>query len=62
MEITKLVEENKTLLRLGLCFDVPDARVRVTEHLQKNMDRSMYFSIFIFLDKFYWITLAFTLC
>ncbi|CAL1300198.1 unnamed protein product [Larinioides sclopetarius] len=39
MEITKLVEENKTLLRLGLCFDVPDARVRITEHLQKNNDR-----------------------
>ncbi|GIZ00577.1 tropomodulin [Caerostris extrusa] len=39
MEITKLIEENKTLLRLGLCFDVPDARVRITEHLQKNNDR-----------------------
>ncbi|GFW90335.1 tropomodulin [Trichonephila clavipes] len=39
MEITKIVEENKTLLRLGLCFDVPDARVRITEHLQKNNDR-----------------------
>jgi len=38
-KITKLVEENKTLLRLGLCFDVPDARVRITEHLQKNNDR-----------------------
>lgn len=40
MEITKLIEENKTLLRLGLCFDVPDARVRITERLQKNNDRS----------------------
>ncbi|XP_054715741.1 tropomodulin-like [Uloborus diversus] len=39
MEITKLIEENKTLLRLGLSFDVPDARVRITDHLQKNQDR-----------------------
>lgn len=39
MVVTKLIEENKTLLRLGLCFDVPDARVRITEHLQKNNDR-----------------------
>lgn len=42
MEITKLIEENKTLLRLGLCFDVPDARVRIAEHLQKNTDRSKF--------------------
>lgn len=38
MEITKLVEQNNTLLRLGLCFDVADARIRIADHLQKNND------------------------
>lgn len=38
MEITKLVEKNPTLLRLGLNFDVPDARMRVAKHLQDNHD------------------------
>lgn len=39
MDITKLVEKNNTLLRLGLNFDVPDARMRVAKHLQDNNDR-----------------------
>lgn len=38
MDITKLVEKNNTLLRLGLNFDVPDARMRVAKHLQDNND------------------------
>jgi len=38
MDIAKLVESNKTLLRLGLHFDVPDARIRVHHHLQQNND------------------------
>jgi len=38
MDITKLVEKNRTLLRLGLNFDVPDARMRVAKHLQDNND------------------------
>lgn len=38
MEITKLVEKNNTLVRLGLNFDVPDARMRVAKHLQDNID------------------------
>lgn len=38
MDIAKAVEKNPTMLRLGLSFDVPDARVRVTHHLQKNYD------------------------
>lgn len=38
MDITKLVEKNSTLLRLGLNFDVPDARMRVAKHLQDNND------------------------
>lgn len=38
MEIAKLVEQNKTLLRLGLNLDVPDARMRVAQRLQQNKD------------------------
>ncbi|XP_054155675.1 tropomodulin-like isoform X1 [Oppia nitens] len=38
MEIAKAVEQNKTLLRLGLCFDVPCARQKVTDHIQNNND------------------------
>jgi tropomodulin len=38
MEIAKMVEENKNLRRLGLSFDIPDARIRVHRHLQKNND------------------------
>lgn len=38
MDITKLVEKNSSLLRLGLNFDVPDARMRVAKHLQDNND------------------------
>ncbi|XP_050034180.1 tropomodulin isoform X1 [Dermacentor andersoni] len=39
MEIARLVEKNRTLLRLGISFDVPDARMRITQHLQNNYDR-----------------------
>lgn len=39
MEIARLVEKNRHLLRLGISFDVPDARMRVTQHLQNNYDR-----------------------
>lgn len=38
MEIAKLIEQNDSLLRLGLSFAVPDARIRVTRHLSKNND------------------------
>lgn len=38
MAVAKLVEENKTLLRLGLNFDVPDARMRIAQRLQSNND------------------------
>jgi len=38
MEVAKLVEQNHTLLRLGLNFDVPDARLRVVNKLQQNSD------------------------
>ncbi|XP_023223701.1 tropomodulin-like [Centruroides sculpturatus] len=38
MEIAKLIEQNDSLLRLGLSLAVPDARIRVTRHLSKNND------------------------
>jgi len=38
MDIAKLVEQNRNILRLGLSFDVPDARNRVAFHLQKTND------------------------
>ncbi|KAL1452593.1 hypothetical protein WDU94_006810 [Cyamophila willieti] len=40
MEITKLVEANPTLLRLGLHLEYNDARHRIATHLQRNIDRS----------------------
>jgi tropomodulin len=48
MEIAKLVEKNNTLLRLGLNFDVPDARLRVVNKLQQNSDNSK-----LFCDSYY---------
>ncbi|KAL0882157.1 hypothetical protein ABMA27_000708 [Loxostege sticticalis] len=39
MEITSLVEQNPTLLRLGLHLEYSDARHRVASHLQRNIDR-----------------------
>ncbi|XP_047529012.1 tropomodulin-1 isoform X4 [Vanessa atalanta] len=39
MEITRLVEQNPTLLRLGLHLEYSDARHRVASHLQRNIDR-----------------------
>ncbi|XP_057325463.1 tropomodulin isoform X2 [Microplitis mediator] len=40
MEITQLVEQNPTLLRLGLHLEFNDARHRVAAHLQRNIDRN----------------------
>ncbi|XP_046982840.1 tropomodulin isoform X1 [Schistocerca americana] len=40
MDITGLVEQNPTLLRLGLHLEYNDARHRVAAHLQRNIDRS----------------------
>merc|ERR1712223_1621534 len=39
MGITKAIENNKTLLKVGLHFDFGDCGNRVTVQLQKNMDR-----------------------
>nr|CAG4641838.1 EOG090X093U [Eurycercus lamellatus] len=40
MEITHLIEQNTTLMRVGLFFEFNDARSRVATQLQKNIDRS----------------------
>ncbi|XP_026737011.1 tropomodulin-1 isoform X2 [Trichoplusia ni] len=40
MEITSLVEQNPTLLRLGLHLEYSDARHRIASHLQRNIDRN----------------------
>lgn len=40
MEITELVEKNSSLLRLGLHLEFNDARHRIANHLQRNIDRS----------------------
>nr|CAG4651967.1 EOG090X093U [Triops cancriformis] len=40
MEITQIVEQNSTLLRLGLHLEYNDARSRVATHLQRNLDRN----------------------
>lgn len=39
MEIARLVEENRSLLSIGLELAVADARVRVSRKLQENRDR-----------------------
>nr|CAG4645641.1 EOG090X093U [Lynceus sp. MCZ IZ 141354] len=40
MEITKLIEANPVILRLGLFLEFNDARSRVAAHLQRNVDRN----------------------
>lgn len=39
MAITKSIENNKTLLKVGLQFEFNDCQNRVAVHLQKNLDR-----------------------
>ncbi|XP_059484570.1 tropomodulin isoform X2 [Neocloeon triangulifer] len=40
MQITEIVEQNFSLLRLGLHLEYNDARHRVAAHLQRNLDRN----------------------
>jgi len=40
MEITSLIEQNPTILRVGLHLEYNDARNRIATHLQRNLDRS----------------------
>jgi hypothetical protein len=39
-EITNLLEQNPTILRVGLFLEYNDARNRIATHLQRNLDRS----------------------
>jgi hypothetical protein len=45
MAITKSIENNKTLLKVGLQFEFNECRNRVAVHLQKNLDRIRYVGI-----------------
>lgn len=40
MEITQYIEQNPTLMRVGLFFEFNDARSRISTQLQKNIDRN----------------------
>ena len=50
MELASLIEENPTLLRVGLHFEYNNARDRIAKHLQNNRDKRklfyFYFKIF----------------
>jgi tropomodulin len=43
MQLTKLMEENATMLRFGIACEFPDARIRIHEKLQENNDECRYF-------------------
>ena len=47
MEIAQLVQQNKTLLKLGLNLDVPAARHTVATQLQQNNDNCKHWWRFI---------------
>ncbi|KAL0270539.1 UNVERIFIED_CONTAM: hypothetical protein PYX00_007919 [Menopon gallinae] len=51
MEITDLVEQNPTLLRLGLHLEYNDARQRIATHLQRNIDRRTSVSTYVTSQK-----------
>ncbi|KAL7632675.1 UNVERIFIED_CONTAM: hypothetical protein RMT77_017000 [Armadillidium vulgare] len=38
MHLTDIIEQNPTVLRVGIFFEFNDARNRVSKHLQKNLD------------------------
>ncbi|XP_037800688.1 tropomodulin-1-like isoform X1 [Penaeus monodon] len=38
MQLTDIIEQNPTLLRVGIHFEFNDSRNRVSRHLQKNLD------------------------
>ena len=42
MQISHLLQENKTLLRFGISFEYPDARIRTNERLKQNFDDCEY--------------------
>uniref|UniRef100_A0A0P4WCV1 Tropomodulin n=1 Tax=Scylla olivacea TaxID=85551 RepID=A0A0P4WCV1_SCYOL len=38
MQLTEIIEQNPSILRVGIHFEFNDARNRVSKHLQKNLD------------------------
>ena len=44
-QITKLINENNKILRFGIAFEFPDARIRVSKKLEDNLDecKDIYF-------------------
>lgn len=42
MQLTEIIEQNPTVLRVGIHFEFNDARNRVSKHLQKNLDTCEY--------------------
>lgn len=42
MQLTDIIEQNPTLLRVGIHFEFNDSRNRVSRHLQKNLDTCEY--------------------
>lgn len=57
-QIIKLVQENNNLMKLGLAFEFPETRVKVTEKLQENNDQCEFCVLcvrtrFLFLCNFW---------
>nr|CAG4642631.1 EOG090X093U [Evadne anonyx] len=52
MDITKFIEQNPTLMRVGLFFEFNDARSRVSTQLQKNIDRKLLIKELVFISNF----------
>lgn len=42
MQLTEIIEQNPSVLRVGIHFEFNDARNRVSKHLQKNLDTCEY--------------------
>ncbi len=42
MDMMQSIEENETLLRVGISFQSMEARHRVSEALERNYERCMY--------------------
>ncbi|CAB4058095.1 TMOD [Lepeophtheirus salmonis] len=51
MAITKHIEGNKTIMRVGLHFEFGDCRNRVAVQLQKNLDRIRFEAIIIIMRR-----------
>lgn len=61
MDITQYIEQNPTLMRVGLFFEFNDARSRVATQLQKNIDRSkILYSFHWTLNTYSWLLLWFS--